>query len=288
MRTKPQPYRVRLLVALLLFLPLPVTFSQQIPKAEKHFQVGMELEKAHKYHEAAEEFSQAIQINPEFSEAYYHLGFNALQDGNSEEAIRALMQLTQLEPNNNKARMALGQIYYGLGFLNDALALYFRAAQQSPTDPEIYFYIGMISFDQKAYAQAAQALQRTISLDPRMIKVRELLASVYEAQGDLPNAYRQLREAAEIAPQSPGPPSDLGLAVPEGGQAGGGVTAIPPGPFPAKGLRARAHGVGEDLPAYGPPAGVACATLLRVAGNAAGSRGASGTRHGGKHARQEG
>lgn len=202
---------MRLLLLLLVFLPLHATFSQQIPKAEKHFKLGMELEKAHKYHEAAGEFTQAIQINPEYSEAYYHLGFNAFQDGDSEGAIRALMQLTQLEPNNNQARKALGQIYYGLGYFNDALALYFRAQQQSPDDPEIYYYIGLISFQQKAYSQAIQALQHAILLSPRMIKARELLASVYEAQNDLPSAYKELREAAEIAPQAPGPPSDLGM-----------------------------------------------------------------------------
>jgi len=209
-RTKSQPSQVRLLL-LLAFLPVNVSFCQQIPKAAKHFQAGLELEKAHKYHEAAVEFSQAIQINPEFSAAYYHLGFNALQDGDSEGAIRALMQLTQLEPNNNQARKALGQIYYGLGYYNDALALYFRAQQQSPDDPEIYFYIGLISFQQKAYSQATQALRHAILLSPPMIKARELLASVYEAQNDLPSAYKELREAAEIAPQSPGPPSDLGM-----------------------------------------------------------------------------
>ena len=217
MRTKSQPYRVWLLAVALAFFPLQLIFCQQIPKAEKHYRLGLDLEKAGKYHEAAEEFSQAIQINPEFTEAYFHLGLSNLQDGDAEGAIRALMQLTQLEPDNNQARIALAQIYYGLGSYNDALALYIRAQQLSPEDPEISFNIGLISFEQKAYSQATQALQHAILLDPRIMKAHKLLASVYEAQNDLPNAYGQLREAVEIAPQDPDPPLDLGtLCLKEG------------------------------------------------------------------------
>jgi len=210
-RKMAQPRRVWLLALAFAFFPLQVMLCQQIPKAEKHYQLGLDLEKAGKYHEAAEEFSLAIQINPEFSEAYYHLGLSNFQDGDVVQAIHALMQLMQLEPNNNQTRLVLAQIYSGLGYSNDALALYIRAQQVAPEDPEIYFHIGLIHFEQKAYSQATQALQQAIMLDPRMIKARKLLASVYEAQNDLPNAYRQLREAAEAAPQDPDPPSDLGM-----------------------------------------------------------------------------
>ena len=211
MRTEAQKCWMCLAVLALAFLRPPVSFCEQIPKAEKHFRSGLDLEKAGKYHEASKEFTRAIDINPEFSEAYYHLGFSSLQDGDDQRAIRALMQLTQLEPDNNRARMALGQIYFGLGYYNDALALYLRAREQSPQDPEIYFNIGLINFEQKSYSDAAPILQRAIALDPRMAKARKLLASVYEAQNDLPNAYKQLRDAAEIAPQDPGPPTDLGM-----------------------------------------------------------------------------
>jgi len=209
-RNMRQPYRVRLVALAVAFLSLQVALCQQIPKAEKHYQLGLDLERAGRYHEAAEEFSQAIQINPEFSEAYDHLGHSSFQDGDIVQAIHALMQLMQLEPTNNQVRLALAEIYYGLGYSNDALALYIRAQQVAPEDPDIHFHIGLIHFEQKAYSQAIQALQHAIMLDPRMIKAHRLLASVYEAQNDLPNADTQLRKAAAAAPEAPDPPSDLG------------------------------------------------------------------------------
>jgi len=104
-------YRLWLLALAFALLPPQVVLCQQIPKAEKHYQLGLDLEKAGKYHEAAEEFSQAIQINPEFSEAYYHLGLSTFQDGDVEQAVRALTQLSQLEPANNQARLELAEIY---------------------------------------------------------------------------------------------------------------------------------------------------------------------------------
>ncbi len=109
--------------------PFPVRLvdGQQIPRAEQHYRLGLDLEKVGKYHEAAAEFARAIEIKPEFSDAYYHFGLSTLQDGDAQEAIRGLMRLMQLEPNNNQARIALGQIYFGPGYLDDALASYYRA-----------------------------------------------------------------------------------------------------------------------------------------------------------------
>ena len=204
-------YRYRAwLAASLMLLPWRGGLCQQIPRAEKHYQVGLSLEQASKFKEAADEFALAIDINPEYRDAYYHLGLSNFRGGETVGAIHALMQLMQLEPNNNQPRLALAQIYSDLGFSNDALALYIRAQQVDRTDPQICLRIGMIHFEQKIYPLAAQDFQDALELDPNLTKARQMLASVYAAQNDVTKAYQQLRDAATQDPRSPDPPSELG------------------------------------------------------------------------------
>jgi superkiller protein 3 len=179
--------------------------AQQIPSADRHYQRGLQLEKEQKLAEAAIEFEQAIQVNPEFSDAYYHLGLSYLSCGRPQDAIRAWMQLSQLEPENAKVLLAAGQVYDGLKYFDDALTLYVRAASLEPQNASIYFNIGSIYSKQGHYQQATDSLTRALALDPSMDKARLLLSSVYESTGNLQEAIQVVRKGLELAPD------DIGL-----------------------------------------------------------------------------
>ena len=141
-------------------------YGQQIPKAQEHYERGLELAKQEKFHDASEQFTQAIAINPEFNDAYYQLGLSALGDNRPQDAIHAFMQLSQLQPTNSKPVLAAAQLYYGLGFMDDALALSVRALLIEPKNPSIYFNIGLIYLKQKHPPQAVDALDHAICSTP--------------------------------------------------------------------------------------------------------------------------
>ena len=160
------------------------------------------MPKQEKFHDASEQFAQAIAINPEFNDAYYQLGLSALGDNRPQDAIHAFMQLSQLQPTNSKPVLAAAQLYYGLGFMDDALALSVRALLIEPKNPSIYFNIGLIYLKQKHPPQAVDALEHAISLDPTMKKARLLLATAYTDSGkpDIFVGFKMAFVSALIAP----------------------------------------------------------------------------------------
>jgi tetratricopeptide (TPR) repeat protein len=202
MNLERQRKALRFLLVLSLLASPAILSSQQIPKAEQHYRAGLQLEKQEKFREAASEFSKAIGINPEFEDAYYQLGISSLRAGDQAGAVRAMMQLSQLEPGNNQVRMDLGQVLAASGYYNDALALYLRALQLAPQDAKIRFNIGVIHFKQREYPHAIEDLQQVLELDPTMNEARSLLAAIYDANGDMPEAIHQLQEAVKFSPSA--------------------------------------------------------------------------------------
>lgn len=184
--------------------------GQQIPKAQRHYTLGLNLEKESNLAEAASEFTKAIQINPEFAAAYYELGRVEKLRGDSKAAIRTLTQLTEFDPANNKARLLLARIYSDSGDVDRALALYSQALKQAPADPEIYYEIGVIAFNEKDYSQAVIMLKKALSLDPAMNDARRMLISAFEDTGNTKEAMERLHEAILLEPNSPDLVTNLG------------------------------------------------------------------------------
>jgi tetratricopeptide (TPR) repeat protein len=208
----PIEFKRTLLGLLAAGLTLFTVNGQQIPKAKEHYERGLELAKQEEFHDATEEFTQAIAVNPEFNDAYYQLGLSALGDNRPQDAIHAFMQLSQLQPKNSKPVLAAAQLYYGLGFLDDALALSVRALLIEPNNPSIYFNIGLIYLKQKHPPQAVDALEHAISLDPTMKKARLLLATAYTDSGRPDGAMRTLQDGIRLNPESPDLMVSLGEA----------------------------------------------------------------------------
>ena len=64
------------------------------------------------YKEAIEFLEKAIELNPEFSEAYYNLGISYERLGKHKDAIEMLKKTIELSPDNPNAYYALGYAYY--------------------------------------------------------------------------------------------------------------------------------------------------------------------------------
>ncbi len=68
-----------------------------------------------KYDSAVIQFKKAIQIDPKFAEAHYQLARADLKLQHNQEAFREMSQTVELDPNNYKARQALGGMFLASG-----------------------------------------------------------------------------------------------------------------------------------------------------------------------------
>jgi tetratricopeptide (TPR) repeat protein len=188
----------------------PLARCQQIPRAQRHYQRAIELERKKAFRAAADEFSKAIEINPEFRAAYYQLGVSDREAGDAQGAIRAFMQLVQLEPGNIEAMNSAADVYLNIGYYNDALALCLRSLRLRPQSATIWFRAGSVYLRQKQYPQAVDAFRKALTFSAQMVDASRALSATYVTMGDLKDARQELEAATKVNPQSPELILDLG------------------------------------------------------------------------------
>jgi len=100
--------------------------------------LGAALHGQGKLQEAVQAYDKAIQLNPDYAEAYCNRG-NTLKDlGRLDEALQNYDKVIQLKPDFAEAYCNLGAVLKELGRLSDAVKSLERAIQLKPDLNEAY------------------------------------------------------------------------------------------------------------------------------------------------------
>ena len=101
--------------------PVPTPAAPR--SAEADYNAGLQAKAAQRFPAAASSFRRAVEVRPNFPEAWNELGFALRQTGKYEEALQAYDQALKLRPNFPEAMEYLGEAYVKLGRLDDARAI---------------------------------------------------------------------------------------------------------------------------------------------------------------------
>lgn len=145
---------------------LPMRSFAQPNSFENIFRNGTQAMRSGDLDTAAEDFSQAIKLNPAFAEAYFNLGLVRVQQAHYSEAATSLSRSVELKPNLRGANLFLG------------IALY----------------------RQDQYAKAAAALKHETAIDPSNAQAFMWLGIAQLANGDALAASYSLDKAAQLKP----------------------------------------------------------------------------------------
>lgn len=110
--------------------PVP---NESVEVAQVYLARGEALSGARSYAAAIEAYSQAIQLKPDFAEAYNDRGFAYYLRGNAERAIADFTRAIELRPNYPKAYNSRGVVYMSSGYGSSrAIADFDRAIVLKP------------------------------------------------------------------------------------------------------------------------------------------------------------
>lgn len=124
---------------------------------------------------------------------YYALGF-------TEMATKELQRVCELDPADNEARVALGMAYQAKGDLGSALKAYEEALQIDSGLVHVHGLMGDI-YRAKGYSGKARYHYLEARKDPDLVVVPCYgLGALAEDVGDMPEAIRNYREVAIVAP----------------------------------------------------------------------------------------
>jgi tetratricopeptide (TPR) repeat protein len=138
------------------------------PNAEAHFNLGAAFREEGKLALAAEQFREAVAINPRSQLFRSNLGLVLFGLGRSEEARAEFMLIIQANPDDANAHFQLGVIASLAGKATEAIACYSRVLALRPADGPAHTNLALEQMKQGEYEAARRHLAEAERCDPRV------------------------------------------------------------------------------------------------------------------------
>ena len=162
--------------------------------------LGSALQATEKFIEAVDCYNQAIQINPDYVDAYGNRG-NALKElGRLDEAIKSYNKVIQLNPNYAEAYGNLGNALNELGQSDEAIKNYKKAIQLKPDYVDAYNNLGGALKKLGQSDEAIKNYKKAIQLKPDYVDAYINLGVALQDQGQLDKAVEIYNKAIQLNP----------------------------------------------------------------------------------------
>ncbi|NBQ68789.1 MAG: tetratricopeptide repeat protein [Nitrosomonadaceae bacterium] len=127
----------------------------------------------------------AAKEDPQLSKAkqFYLLGREHYQKSQYAEAVNAFEKAIELKPDYYEAYGSLGVVYSILGEDELGISLINEAIKLAPSVSDLHNNLGYALLKQGRNAEAAGAFERALQLDPRNVHARNNLKSAYKLMG---------------------------------------------------------------------------------------------------------
>lgn len=124
--------------------------------------VAKALEK--NYQGAVEDYTQAIELNPQFVEAYLKRAATRYQLGDDRGTLKDCTQALQINPNLALAYYYQGRARYRLGYTQAALEAYSQAIRLEPDQAQAYYHRSIANHDLQELPAAVEDLKKAMAL----------------------------------------------------------------------------------------------------------------------------
>ncbi len=144
---------------------------------------------------AVSNFRRAIEIDPQYVQAYVSLGSVQLRMEDLEGAERSFRRAIEMEGENVLALVGLGQTYMLFDQTDEAIAYLGRALEIDPESVDATYTLALIYLADNEIEKEVEALIRTIEIDDRHTPALSRLADIYLANGRYEQAISALNAA---------------------------------------------------------------------------------------------
>lgn len=110
--------------------------------ADAHYALGLVYRDWGRADEEIQAYKQAIKLKPDYVSAYERLGSRYLRSKKYPEAIETYKQITSLKPGDANAPNNMGEAYYEMGLTTDAVEAFKQAIRMKPDFGKAYYNLG--------------------------------------------------------------------------------------------------------------------------------------------------
>jgi tetratricopeptide (TPR) repeat protein len=185
---------------------ISITTLQAPKDARKAYDKAREALHKDKTEEAQKQFAKAVELYPQFAEAWYQLG--GLQEKNHQpaEASKSYSQAIAADPKLISPYLPLARLALHDKNWQDVADTTGRLLKLDAIDfPEAYYYNAAANFRLKKLSDAESSGRETLKLDTahRFPEAAHILGIILYHKNDYAGAAEQLRYYLQIAPNAP-------------------------------------------------------------------------------------
>jgi tetratricopeptide (TPR) repeat protein len=168
--------------------------------AEAWAQSGFCKEKLGRHSEAIESSKRAVNLRPS-AESYFNIGLANYYLKNYREAAENYRQAIRLDPYNAAdAHYALGLVYRDWGRADDEIQAYKQAIKLKPDYASAYERLGSRYLRSKKYPEAIETFKQLVALRPGDANVPNSMGEAYSEMGLMSDAVESFRQAIRLKP----------------------------------------------------------------------------------------
>jgi tetratricopeptide (TPR) repeat protein len=137
-------------------------------ESDFYFYYGAACERNGEFERSVNLFKKAIELNPDYADAYNYLGYMYADKGiNLDESLKLIEKAISYEPNNGAFIDSLGWIYYKLGKYDKALVELQKAVDLIKDDAVVFEHLGDVYQKLGKRDDAAVQWQKAFQHDPK-------------------------------------------------------------------------------------------------------------------------
>jgi tetratricopeptide (TPR) repeat protein len=162
---------------------------------------------------ATARFAELLRADKYLDDAFYYLGLIADRHDDAEHALRLYAQVQSGE-NTVPALLRAAAILERHGAAPAADELLDRLIEDEPQRaPEILTFRARMYADARDLSKASALLEQSLKEYPDSVDLRFAVAAIYEEQGRIPDALRELNELVNSRPADPASLNALGFTL---------------------------------------------------------------------------
>ncbi len=167
--------KVTHLLAGILMLMLAACDSPE-ERAQSHYENGLQLFEEENYVKAGLEFRNALQLNGNLADAWYHLALAEEKDGKFREYAGDLYKTIELDSQHVPAHVRLGKILLFSGRLEEAVQKSELVLRLAPESADAWALHSAVLFRQKQNDEAVKAAKKALEIEPGHVEASLVIA----------------------------------------------------------------------------------------------------------------
>jgi tetratricopeptide (TPR) repeat protein len=175
--------------------------------------LGVALSNKGKLDEAIGHYSRAVQISPDYADAYKNMGVALSKQGKANKAVGHYLEALRIRPNDTEALNLMGVALEKLGKTDEAAQYYSRSLKADPRNARAHNNIATLMANQGRSDDAFLHLTEALRLDPNYEEAHYNMGNILSAQGKIVQAMGHYSRAIELNPDDADNYNNMGSSL---------------------------------------------------------------------------